>query len=94
LVYFRAIASILPAFGIFCDRLVHFLTTWYILWSFGVFFHLGMFYQKKSGNPAPGPGREIKGAQFVVGEPIFLLTPFSLGHAHTKSFRKKSLALL
>jgi hypothetical protein len=40
--------------------LVYFMTIWYILWSFGIFYgHLvyfyrfGMLYLEKSGNPEP-----------------------------------------
>jgi hypothetical protein len=45
LLYFMAIWSILPQFGIFCGHLVYFMVSWYI------FLSVGMLYQEKSGNP-------------------------------------------
>jgi hypothetical protein len=53
-------ANILWPFGIFYEHLVHILTIWYILWSFGVFLAIwntfpvfGILCQEKSGNPGP-----------------------------------------
>jgi hypothetical protein len=45
--------------GVFYGHLVYFTANWYMLWPFGIFvghlvtfFHFGMLYQGKSGNPA------------------------------------------
>jgi hypothetical protein len=44
--------------GIFCIHLVHFMTIWYISWSFGnvvviwyIFHRFGILCQEKYGNP-------------------------------------------
>jgi hypothetical protein len=44
---FMAILSILRPKGIL-------MATWYIWWSFGLFFPFGMLYRVKSGNPFHG----------------------------------------
>jgi hypothetical protein len=38
----------------------YFTATWYILWSFGIFYRFGMLYQEQSGNPWPQPQQESK----------------------------------
>jgi hypothetical protein len=51
---------ILQTFGIFRSYLVYAMAVWYILWTFGVRFpHFGIFYRRKSGNPAPASERLI-----------------------------------
>jgi hypothetical protein len=48
------------------DHFVHFTVIWYILWPFGIFyvflvyfFHFGMMYQEKSGNPSLDQGDQF-----------------------------------
>jgi hypothetical protein len=41
-----------PNLGKFWRVLVYFVVVWYTLWSFGIFFRLGILYEEKSGNTA------------------------------------------
>jgi hypothetical protein len=52
--YLRLIGTLyFTTLGIFYDHFEYFMTIWYILSQFGIFFpRFGMLYQEKCGNPA------------------------------------------
>jgi hypothetical protein len=68
--YFMDILNILRTFGIFYDRLVHFVLIWYIFSGFGI------MYQEKSYSPELDPKR-VRWSRFFVhvfpAENIFAL---------------------